>query len=105
MSDDTTTPAGQEPLQPEQYEAVNLALDIFNSYLLENGDGPGTKQLLEDALGDEETVSRDDAVRLAAGLLAVGAALSAHWRFHGYTPQQIVEFIRTMVTPPRSTED
>ncbi len=101
MSDDTTAEnSRQSPLRPEQYEAPNQALEIFNSYLLENGDGPGTKQLLEDALGDEASVPRDDVLKLAGGLLAVGAALSAHWRFHGRSPQQIVDFIREMFAAP-----
>lgn len=105
MSDDQDDEIrrGQWPLRPEQYDAANQALEIFYSYLLENGDGPGTKQLLDEALGEEEHVSRDSADKLAAGLLAVAAALSARWRIDdqvkAMTPQQIVEFIRRMFTP------
>jgi hypothetical protein len=105
MSDDRDTEdsRSQWPLRAEQYDAANQALDIFYSYLLEEGDGPGTRQLLDDTLGGEESVTRDRADKLAAGLLAVAAALSAPWRIDGQmtarTPQQIVEFLRKMFTP------
>ncbi|WP_431231354.1 hypothetical protein ACQ856_17335 [Mycolicibacterium psychrotolerans] len=89
----------QEPLLPEQYEDANRALEIFNSYLLENGDGPGTKELLDDALGDGAVVAKNDAMNLVAGLLAVGAALVAPLRASGSTPQEIVDYIRTVFTP------
>lgn len=102
-ADDADESRRQWPLRPEQYAAANQALDIFYSYLLEEGDGPGTKQLLDEALGDDKYVDRDSAEKLVAGLLAVAGALSAPWRLDGQlpakTPQQIVDFLRKMFTP------
>ncbi|WP_457072548.1 hypothetical protein [Mycobacteroides abscessus] len=95
-ADDYLDGLWSEVPQPEQIEDARNAFELFYSYTLENGEGPGTKELLDNLLANPEHSLEDNARNLTGGLLALAAALSSLWRAQGVTPQQIVDFLRKL---------